>query len=75
MIDGRSRHTRRSGRLAALFLFDLRAILMGPIDVALIAGHFHDPHPRATGATNASGNHDPLSIHRRRRSARATAAR
>jgi hypothetical protein len=41
------------------FLFDLRAILMGPIEIALIAGHFHDPHPKATGATNASGNHDP----------------
>jgi hypothetical protein len=43
--------------LAALFSFDLRAVLMGPIEVALIAGHFHDPRPEATGATNAWGDH------------------
>jgi hypothetical protein len=43
--------------LAALFSFDLRAALMGPIEAALIAAHFHDPRPEATGTTNAWGDH------------------
>jgi len=43
--------------LAALFSFDLRAALMGPIEVVLVAAHFHDPRPEATGATNAWGDH------------------
>ncbi len=43
--------------LAALFSFDLRAALMGPIEVILVAAHFHDPRPEATGATNAWGDH------------------
>ena len=43
--------------LAALFSFDLRAALMGPIESALIAAHFHDPRPEATGMTNAWGDH------------------
>ena len=43
--------------LAALFSFDLRAALMGPIEAALIAMHFHDPRSEFTGATNAWGDH------------------
>jgi hypothetical protein len=43
--------------LAALFAFDLRAALMGPIETTLVAAHFHDPRPEATGATNAWGDH------------------
>jgi hypothetical protein len=43
--------------LAALFAFDLRAALMGPIEAALLAVHFHDPRAAATGATNAWGDH------------------
>jgi hypothetical protein len=43
--------------LAALFAFDLRATLMGPIESALVAAHFHDPRAAATGATNAWGDH------------------
>ena len=43
--------------LAALFSFDLRAAMMGPIEVTLVAAHFHDPRPEATGATNAWGDH------------------
>ncbi len=41
--------------LAALFSFDLRAALMGPIEAALIAAHFHDPRPEATGTTKRVG--------------------
>ena len=43
--------------LAALFAFDLRAALMGPIEFALLAARFHDPRAAATGATNAWGDH------------------
>jgi hypothetical protein len=43
--------------LAALFSFDLRAALMGPIEAALVATHFHDPRAEVTGATNAWGDH------------------
>jgi hypothetical protein len=43
--------------LAALFSFDLRAALMGPIEAALVAAHFHDPRAEVTGATNAWGDH------------------
>ena len=43
--------------LAALFAFDLRAALMGPIESALVAAHFHDPRGEVTGATNAWGDH------------------
>ena len=43
--------------LTALFSFDLRAALMGPIETALVAAHFHDPRPEAIGATNAWGDH------------------
>src|SRR5580704_9595319 len=31
--------------------------LIGPIEVALIAVHFHDPRPAATGTINAWGDH------------------
>ena len=43
--------------LAALFSFDLRAALMGPIEAALLLAHFHDPRAEITGATNAWGDH------------------
>lgn len=43
--------------LAALFSFDLRAALMGPLEAALLVAHFHDPRAAATGATNAWGDH------------------
>ena len=43
--------------LAALFAFDLRAALMGPIEAALLAVHFRDPRAAATGSTNAWGDH------------------
>ena len=43
--------------LAALFSFDLRAALMGPIEAALLLAHFHDPRAEVTGATNAWGDH------------------
>jgi hypothetical protein len=43
--------------LGALFSFDLRAALMGPIEAALVAAHFHDPRAEFTGATNAWGDH------------------
>ena len=43
--------------LAALFSSDLRAALMGPMEAALIALHFHDPRIDTTGATNAWGDH------------------
>ncbi len=56
--DWRTLAGRRPERwLAALFSFDLRAALMGPIEVILVAAHFHDPRPEATGATNAWGDH------------------
>jgi hypothetical protein len=43
--------------LAALFSFDLRAALMGPIEAVLIAARFHDPRSEFTGTTNAWGDH------------------
>ena len=43
--------------LGALFAFDLRAALMGPIEATLLIAHFHDPRAAATGATNAWGDH------------------
>jgi hypothetical protein len=43
--------------LAALFSFDLRSALMGPIEVGLLIAHFQDPRAAATGATNAWGDH------------------
>jgi hypothetical protein len=43
--------------LAALFSFDLRAALMGPIEAVLLVAHFHDPRAEVTGATNAWGDH------------------
>ena len=43
--------------LAALFSFDLRAALMGPIEAALVVAHFHDPRAEATGTLNAWGDH------------------
>jgi hypothetical protein len=56
--DWRTLASRQPERwLAALFSFDLRAALMGPIETALVAAHFHDPRPEATGATNAWGDH------------------
>jgi hypothetical protein len=42
---------------AALFSFDLRAALMGPIETALLLGNFHDPRAAETGTTNAWGDH------------------
>jgi hypothetical protein len=43
--------------LAALFSFDMRAALMGPIEAALLIAHFRDPRAAATGATNLWGDH------------------
>lgn len=43
--------------LAALFSSDLRAAVMGPMEAALLALHFHDPRSETTGATNAWGDH------------------
>jgi hypothetical protein len=43
--------------VAAVFSFDLRSALMGPIETALIFAHFHDPRTEVTGATNAWGDH------------------
>lgn len=43
--------------LAALFAFDLRAGIMGPIEAALVAAGFNDPRAEATGTTNAWGDH------------------
>ena len=43
--------------LAALFSFDLRAALMGPIEAALLLAHFRDPRAEITGTTNAWGDH------------------
>lgn len=41
----------------ALFATDLRGALMAPIEMALVAGGFHDPRAEATGETNAWGDH------------------
>jgi hypothetical protein len=43
--------------LAALFSFDLRSTLMGPIEAAMLVANFHDPRAEMTGATNAWGDH------------------
>ena len=43
--------------VAALFSFDLRAALMGPIEAALLLAHFQDPRAEMTGATNPWGDH------------------
>ncbi len=43
--------------IAALFSFDLRTALMGPIETALVISHFHDPRAEVTGNTNAWGDH------------------
>lgn len=42
---------------AALFAFDLRGALMSGIEMALVAGGFHDPRSAATGGSNAWGDH------------------
>jgi hypothetical protein len=41
----------------ALFSINLREALMAPIEMALVAGGFHDPRAAATGETNAWGDH------------------
>jgi hypothetical protein len=43
--------------LAAMFSFDLRAALMGPIEELLVGAHFHDPRAAATGFSNEWGDH------------------
>jgi hypothetical protein len=43
--------------IAALFSFDLRAALMGPLETLLVAAHFRDPRAAVTGAMNAWGDH------------------
>jgi hypothetical protein len=43
--------------VTALFSFDLRAALMGPIEAALLFAQFHDPRGEITGVTNAWGDH------------------
>jgi hypothetical protein len=43
--------------LAAMFSFDMRSALMGPMEIALLDAHFNDPRAAATGATNAWGDH------------------
>jgi len=43
--------------LAAMLSFDLRAALMSPIEMGLVATDFHDPRTEVTGATNAWGDH------------------
>jgi hypothetical protein len=43
--------------LAALFSFDMRTALIGPIEIALVGTAFHDPRAAATGSTNAWGDH------------------
>ena len=54
---GHSPHLVAERWLAALFSFDLRAALMGPIEAALLLAHFHDPRAEITGATNPWGDH------------------
>ena len=49
--------------LGALFAFDLRAALMGPIEATLLIAHFHDPRAAVTGAMNVLGR--PCRPHRR----------
>lgn len=43
--------------VAALFAFDLRGALMSLIEMALVAGGFHDPRASVTGTSNAWGDH------------------
>jgi hypothetical protein len=43
--------------VAALFSFDLRSALMSVIEMALVAGGFHDPRAATTGHSNAWGDH------------------
>lgn len=43
--------------VTALFSFDLPDALMGPIEIGLVALHFHDPRQDITGGTNAWGDH------------------
>jgi hypothetical protein len=43
--------------VTALFSFDLPDALMGPIEIALVAAHFHDPRQDMTGGTNEWGDH------------------
>jgi len=41
----------------AVFSTDLRGAMLGAIEMALVAGAFHDPRAAATGETNAWGDH------------------
>ncbi|HEY1933901.1 MAG TPA: hypothetical protein VGG99_17955 [Acetobacteraceae bacterium] len=41
----------------AIFSTDLRDALMAPIEMALVAGDFHDPREAVTGGTDAWGDH------------------
>lgn len=41
----------------ALFAFGLRDAVMAPIEMALVAAHFHDPRPAVEGSSNVWGDH------------------
>ena len=43
-------------RIAALFAFDLRAVVMSGLEMALAATGFHDPRAEVTGSMNAWGD-------------------
>ncbi len=43
--------------MGALFAFDLRALVMSTIELALTALHFRDPRAEVTGSANAWGDH------------------
>jgi len=43
--------------LGALFAFDLRALVMSMIELALTAARFRDPRAEVTGSVNAWGDH------------------
>ena len=43
--------------LGAVFAFDLRALVMSTIELALTATRFRDPRARVTGSANAWGDH------------------
>ena len=43
--------------LGAIFAFDLRALVMSTIELALAAAHFRDPRAEVTGSVNAWGDH------------------
>jgi hypothetical protein len=43
--------------LAAMFSFNLRAALMGPIEEVMVGTRFRDPRAAATGFSNAWGDH------------------